>query len=166
VFEDVTNPVCGRYWDVETRPKGGDMHREAQAWHGGRVLVCEDNFLMAEVVCDFLRECALEPIGPAAGLESAINLARECALDGALLDINLNGRLCFPVCTILSTRHVPFVFLTGYSELSRSLIPLEFRGARLLSKPFEPYDMKDALAEMLRVADGPSSGQVGPVLRH
>jgi hypothetical protein len=36
------------------------MRSDARPWHGGRVLVCDDNLLMAEVICDFLRECRLE----------------------------------------------------------------------------------------------------------
>jgi CheY-like chemotaxis protein len=69
-------------------------------------LVCDDNLLMAEVVCEFLRECGLDPVGPVGRLESAMQMARERALDGAILDINLNGRPCFPVCLILSAQRV------------------------------------------------------------
>ena len=92
------------------------MGSDGRAWHGGRVLVCEDNLLMAEVVCEFLRECGLEPIGPAGRLENGMQLARERGLDGAILDISLRGQLCFPICSILSARRVPLVFLTGYGD--------------------------------------------------
>jgi DNA-binding response OmpR family regulator len=61
-------------------------------WHGSRVLVCDDNLLMAEIVTEFLRECGFAPMGPVGRLESAMQMARERALDGAILDINLNGR--------------------------------------------------------------------------
>jgi CheY-like chemotaxis protein len=88
------------------------MRSDGRPWHGGRVLVCDDNLLMAKVVAEFLRECGLEPMGPVGRLESAMQMARERALDGAILDINLNGRPCFPVCAILSARRIPFVFLT------------------------------------------------------
>jgi DNA-binding response OmpR family regulator len=82
--------------------------------NGGRVLVCDDNLLIADVVVEFLRECGLEPMGPLGRLESAMHMARERALDGAILDLNLNGRPCFPICAILSARRIPFMFLTGY----------------------------------------------------
>ena len=75
------------------------MRCDGRPWHGGRVLVCDDNLLIADAVAEFLRECGLEPIGPVGGLESAMQMARERALDGAILDINLGGRPCFPICT-------------------------------------------------------------------
>ena len=119
------------------------------AW--GPVLVCDDNLLMGEVVCEFLRECGLEPVGPVGRLESAMQMARERALDGAILDINLNGRPCFSVCAILSARRIPFVFLTGYPEAS---IPMEYRGAPLVSKPFDATEMKEVVAQMLGLSHG------------
>ena len=118
--------------------------------HGGRVLVCDDNLLMAEVVAEFLLECGLEPMGPVGRLESAMRMARERALDGAILDINLNGRPCFPICAILSVRRIPFMFLTGYPHAA---IPIEYRAAPLVSKPFEPNEMKEIVANMLGLAD-------------
>jgi DNA-binding response OmpR family regulator len=75
-----------------------------------------------------------------------MHMARERALDGTILDINLNGRPCFPVCAILSARRIPFIFLTGYPHAA---IPIEYRGAALIGKPFEPNEMKKALADML-----------------
>ena len=122
------------------------MRSDGRAWHGGRVLVCDDNLLIADVIAEFLRECGLEPMGPVGRLESAIHMARERALDGAVLDINLSGRPCFPVCAILSDRRIPFIFLTGYPQ---TRIPIEYRGTPLIGKPFEPTEMKEVLAHML-----------------
>jgi DNA-binding response OmpR family regulator len=136
------------------------MRAEGHAWHGGRILVCEDNLLLAEVVCDFLRDCGLQPIGPASRLEEGMRLGRERALDGAVLDINLNGRLCFPLCSVLSARRIPFIFLTGYSGLSADIIPLPFRAIPLVAKPFEPNELKEALAAMLGLDDGQSPPRV------
>ena len=95
---------------------------------------------MADVVTEVLRECGLEPIGPVG------RLARERALDGAILDINLNGRPCFPVCAVLSARRIPFIFLTGYPGAP---VPVEYRGAPLVAKPFEPTEMNEVLAHIL-----------------
>jgi CheY-like chemotaxis protein len=80
-------------------------------------------------------------------------MAREWALDGAILDINLNGRPCFPVCAILSARRIPFIFLTGYSAAA---IPIEYRGSHVITKPFEPNEMKEVLAHMLDLPQGSS----------
>ena len=132
------------------------MRGNGRQWHGGRVLVCEDNLLMAEVVCEFLLECGLNPIGPVGHLKSAMRQARERALDGAVLDINLNGRPCFPVCAVLSARRIPFVFLTGYAREALFRVPVEYRNAPVISKPFEPSEMKEVLAAILGLTDGVS----------
>jgi CheY-like chemotaxis protein len=131
--------------------------------HGRRVLVCDDNLLMADVICEFLRECGLEPIGPAGELEDALHMARVRALDGAILDINLKGRPCFPVCAILSARGIPFVFLTGYQPL---LLPAEYRSAPIISKPFDPEGLKAILAQMLGLPNGASATDTLPTFPH
>jgi len=125
------------------------MRSDSRAWHEGRVLVCEDDVLMTDVVCDFVRGCGLQPVGPVGPLQSAMRAAREHALDGAVLDIKLIGRPCFPVCDILLARHIPFMFLTAYGEAVLSLLPARFRAARVISKPFEPSEMREALSRML-----------------
>jgi DNA-binding response OmpR family regulator len=140
------------------------MRSDGRAWHGGRVLVCDDNLLIADVVAEFLRECGLKPMGPVGRLESAIELARERALDAAILDINLNGRPCFPVCAILSARRIPFMFLTGYPHAA---IPMEYRWAPLITKPFEPNEMREIVAHMLGLPeDWSPPEQLSPGIRH
>ena len=140
------------------------MRNDGRPWHGGRVLVCDDNLLMAEVVAEFLRDCGLEPLGPVGQVETAMQMARERALDGAVLDINLNGKPCFPICAILSARRIPFIFLTGYPAAA---LPIEYRGVTLVSKPFEPNEMKEVLADMLGLSHGwsPPDG-LGSSIRH
>jgi DNA-binding response OmpR family regulator len=103
---------------------------------GLRILVVEDNFLMAESVRDLLDECGCETVGPAPRLEVALELARHELLDGALLDINLAGEYCFPVARLLRERGVPFMFLTGYDDCS-----VAFRDAPRLSKPFDRLEV-------------------------
>ena len=121
----------------------------------------------ADLLCEFLRDCDLEPIGPAYQLESAEQFARVRALDGAILDISLKGQPCFPRCAILTARHIPFVFLTGYEANSKSLIPMEYWGASTISKPFEPDEMKEILAQMLGLGEGMApSNNSRRILRH
>ena len=71
---------------------GEPMRSDGRPRHGGRVLVCDDKLLMAEVVAAFLSECGLQPMGPIGRLESSMQMARERAFDAAALDINFNGR--------------------------------------------------------------------------
>jgi len=68
-------------------------------------------------------------------------------LDGAVLDLRLADDLCLPICRVLARRGIPFMFLTGYTDLSR--IPPEFRAAPLVCKPFATPEMQGALGAML-----------------
>lgn len=121
---------------------------------GSRILVVEDNYLLAEVVCDFVTDCGMEPVGPAPGLETGLVYAREAPIDGALLDINLGDRLSFPICAVLAERNIPFAFLTGYSHLS--LIPHAYRSAPLVAKPFDPDELRGIIEGMLSGRQGGS----------
>ncbi len=140
------------------------MRSDGRPWHGGRVLVCDDNLLIADLVVEFLRECGLKPVGPVGRLESAMHMARERALDGAILDIDLNGRPCFLICAILTARRIPFMFLTGYTH---AIVPIEYRGAPLIAKPFEPNEMKEIVSDMLGLPDDwPPPEHLRPGVRH
>lgn len=121
--------------------------RKISRWHGGRVLVAEDFHPLAEITCDFLRHCGLTAVGPISSVVEGCKLARTAVLDGAVLDLKLSDDLCMPICRTLTARHIPFMFLSGYVDLS--MIPREFRGAPLVCKPFEIDEMKQALSRML-----------------
>jgi CheY-like chemotaxis protein len=103
---------------------------------GRKILVVEDNFLIADHLCSVLEEQGCDVVGPAPQLAQALDLVRSGqALDGAVLDINLGGQLCFPVAAALAERGVPFVFLTGYNP--RGIMPSEFAARPVLSKPVD-----------------------------
>ena len=102
---------------------------------GQRILVVEDNFLIADEVCDALRSCGCIVVGPAAGLQSAMDLARDAAIDAALLDINLKGERCFAVADLLRERNVPFVFLSGYDDIL--MVPDHLRSEVRVCKPVD-----------------------------
>ena len=112
---------------------------------GLRILVVEDNFLAAEVVRDALESSGCTVIGPVARLEMGLQLAEQQQIDGAVLDINLNGDRCFPIAEALRQRGVPFIFLTGYD----AIIPVELRPVRLLGKPILGSQLVAALIEVI-----------------
>jgi len=85
---------------------------------GKRVLLIEDEFLISMDLEESLRRHGAVIVGPAATLGQALSLAgAKCAPDCALLDINLQGDMAFPVADALARRSVPFMFLTGYEEV-------------------------------------------------
>jgi|SRR4051794_37317997 CheY-like chemotaxis protein len=107
---------------------------------GIRILVVEDTLLIADLIVEQLEEVGCDVIGPASHVERALALVEAERLDGALLDINLRGELCFPIADALAERGVPLAFLTGYGE---SVVPPAYRARPRLSKPFLLSDLID-----------------------
>jgi CheY-like chemotaxis protein len=114
-----------------------------------RVLIIEDEMLVAMLLEDLLSELGYEPAGPVGRLEEALAAARGEAVDAALLDVNLNGKATYAVADILSERGIPFVFATGYGAGG---IPERYRSCPILTKPFRCDDLARVLAEALAVA--------------
>ncbi|MFT8245332.1 HWE histidine kinase domain-containing protein [Roseomonas sp. BN140053] len=114
---------------------------------GLRILVAEDAALVAMELVDALtgREATVE--GPAATLAQAVRLAVSKPLDGALLDVDLNGEQVFSVADVLTERGVPFLFTTGYE--ANTILPERFRDAAVLNKPYGGEDAADALAALI-----------------
>ena len=137
----------GLYVVIDFLRKRGNVMDQAERTPRPRILVAEDNFLMAEVICDFVSACGMEPIGPAPTVERGLRLAQADGIDGAILDINLQGQMCFPICPILARRNVPFLFLSGYA--GTDLVPSELRSVRQLEKPFDPEELEAALQDMV-----------------
>ena len=113
-----------------------------------KILIVEDNYLLAELLSNLVRDCGFEPVGPAGQLREGCRLAREKAFDGALLDVKLGNDFCYPIASILKVREIPFSFVTGWCD-DLSLLPLEFRDIARLPKPFENDEVRAALASML-----------------
>ena len=113
--------------------------RQHRSLHGRRVLVVEDEALVAMMFEDVLLDAGAEVIGPASSVEEALLLIETATAGGgvnaAVLDINLQGAMVSPVADHLAALDVPFVFTTGYGEgCDRGL-----HAARpLLAKPFGP----------------------------
>jgi PAS domain S-box-containing protein len=98
-----------------------------------RILVIEDEPLVAMDVESSLTAAGCEVVGPAATLERAKLLIEESDCDAALLDVNLAGQPVDELATLLTRKNRPFAFVTGYG---RDALPSGFRGAVVLGKPF------------------------------
>jgi two-component SAPR family response regulator len=84
---------------------------------GRRILIVEDNFTIAAAMARILKARGAEIIGPAGTVSDALALvAVNEIIDGAALDINLRGKMVYPVVDLLRARNVPMVFMTGYDE--------------------------------------------------
>jgi CheY-like chemotaxis protein len=103
-----------------------------------KVLIIEDESIVAMMVEDFIVDLGHEVVGTAGRLEHAQKLAGELPIDFAIVDVNLNGQHTYPVAETLKARGVPFVFATGYGV---SGLKEEWRQNAVLQKPFQPEDL-------------------------
>ncbi|QYF88077.1 response regulator [Brevundimonas sp. PAMC22021] len=116
---------------------------------GRRVLVVEDESLVAMLLETILEDMGCTPVGPASNIDDGETLARgDVELDAALLDVNVAGRQVFPVAAALKARGVPFVFSTGYGEGG---LPDEWRGNPTIQKPFTEAAVRDALMKAMNI---------------
>lgn len=108
-----------------------------------RILVVEDEFMLADELQRELTRAGAVVLGPVPTVEMALGLlAREADLDGAVLDVNLGGELVYPVADALAGRKVPFVFVTGYDA---QVLPPCFAHAPRCEKPVKISALRDAL---------------------
>ena len=89
-----------------------------------RVLIVEDETMIAMLLEDVVAEGGYTVVGPVGRLAGALAVAVSGEIDAALLDANLHGESVFPLARVLAERHIPFVFLTGYEVRN---FPEEFR---------------------------------------
>src|ERR1700690_275360 len=100
---------------------------------GRRVLVVEDEMIVAWLLEDMLAELGCAVLGPAASVNQALAIIEAEAIDVAVLDVNLNGQMSYPIADALAARGLPFVFVTGYDK-DRML--KGYRTFPVLQKPF------------------------------
>jgi DNA-binding NtrC family response regulator len=116
-----------------------------------RLLVVEDEFLIALDMMDALEAKGFDIVGPISSVEAALQIiaASPHPFDGVILDVNLHGKLSFPIADLLMSMHVPFVFTTGYDN---SVIPDRFDHILAIEKPVNgpvvAQMMRDTLEEL------------------
>jgi DNA-binding response OmpR family regulator len=113
---------------------------------GIRVLVVEDEFLVATLIEDMLVAAGCVVAGPIPRLCDALDAVDRGTFDAAVLDVNLGGDRVYPVADALSRRNVPFLFVTGYST---GVLPGEYDERPRLCKPFKMADLLDQLSSLV-----------------
>jgi DNA-binding response OmpR family regulator len=116
---------------------------------GKRVLLVEDEPIVAMDVEDMLLELGCEVIGPCPRLSAALEAAHFQSIDVAVLDVNLNGEESYPVAQALRDRSIPFAFATGFGERKTP-----FPEAPTLTKPYGSQQLEAAL---VRALEGPDT---------
>jgi CheY-like chemotaxis protein len=107
-----------------------------------RVLVVEDEYLLAMDVSAWLEAAGAHVVGPASNVDAALEVLEHAELDGAILDVNLRGEMVYPIADALTARGIPFVFTTGYDARS---MPARFAFVKRCEKPTTPEAISRAL---------------------
>ena len=121
------------------------MQDASEVLRGRRVMVVEDEMLVAMELETLLEEQGCAVMGPAPTADRALALIDQELPDAAVLDVNLNGQTAMPVVTALRAQGVPFVLATGYGN---SLQP-ELKDAPRVDKPVNHEQLVRALAHLL-----------------
>jgi CheY-like chemotaxis protein len=112
-----------------------------------RVLVIEDEGLVAMFIEDILSDLGHEVVAVASRIHDALNIARNGIFDFAIVDVNLDGEPSYPIAEIIKERGIPFAFATGYGP--KGLDP-RFADVPTLAKPFVMEDLKKLLSQHLK----------------
>lgn len=108
-----------------------------------RILVVEDEVVIAMMLQDMLAEMGAVVVGPAYNLKSGLALAECTEIDGAVLDVNLGDSTSADIADLLASRKIPFMLATGYGQATdnRHNVPV-------LQKPCLQHDLELALAKL------------------
>lgn len=111
-----------------------------------RVLIVEDETLVALLMEDILSDHHCKVVGTVSRVSQALDLLKTMPVDVAILDVNVAGQEVYPVAAVLEKSGTPFVFATGYSEGG---IAEPWAGRPLLHKPFQNDDLVKAVLSAL-----------------
>jgi PAS domain S-box-containing protein len=120
--------------ELRSGKNGNGVLKDLSGADKPRVLLVEDEALVAMMIQETLNEFGFQVIGPVSTASEALAAARNSHFDAAVLDINLGDGLVYTVAEILGKRGVPFVFVTGYDVDS---VDARFSGVPVLQKPIE-----------------------------
>src|SRR5215467_4307978 len=117
------------------------------ALEGVRVLVVEDEYLVAVLIEKILESAGCIVMGPVARVPEALDAVNDDDYDAAVLDVNLAGERINPVADALSERDVPFMFVTGYGA---NALPSEYAERPRVCKPFRMADLLCTLSNVVK----------------
>jgi DNA-binding NtrC family response regulator len=110
---------------------------------GMKILVVEDEPLLALASADLLADSGCTVAGPVSSVRQGMQLIEQETIDGAMLDINLRGEMVFPLADALAERSIPFVYVTGYGKLLRACN----HGRPVLQKPYSNQQLLKIIEE-------------------
>lgn len=118
--------------------------------HGRRVLVVEDEYLIALTIEELLKDLGVEVVGPASSLTAAMRLTQGTPIHAAILDVNIRGGTSYPVADVLAEKGIPFIFCSGYGDWA---IEERHRTRPRLAKPYSAGTLEAMVLELLGLPD-------------
>ena len=118
----------------------------ADSQSGRKILVVEDESMIAIMLEDMLEDLGYGLAGVAAKPKQALEILAANHVDAAILDVNLDGHSSYEIAAVLEERGIPFLFSTGYAALA---VEERFRARPFLQKPFRQEELGRALSAML-----------------
>jgi CheY-like chemotaxis protein len=128
------------------RADGCGMTAATTPLHGLRVLVVEDESLLALLLEDMLGDIGCTVVGVASTVAAAIDAIAKVDAEAAILDIKLGDEKSYAVAEALAARGVPFVFATGYGDLN---LEEPWQDRPVLQKPFAQKQLEDLLGRVV-----------------
>lgn len=125
---------------------------ESGSLNGKRVLIVEDEFLIAHDLKRALVALNAEVVGPVGNLPAGLALLEGEKLDAAVIDVNLSGTMSFPLADRLNDAGIPMVFVTGYDDWA---LPEQYAGTPRITKPYKSVDVTSEVERMC--LSGPAS---------
>jgi DNA-binding response OmpR family regulator len=126
--------------------------RAIEEFAGLRVLLVEDDILIAMELEEFLRDLGCEVVGPFGRLDHAIDALSRERVDGAVLDLNVRGQLTFPLIERLRRDNIPVVLCSGYADLPD--IKAQLDDIPMLGKPCNNDSLKALMRARFPVGNG------------
>jgi CheY-like chemotaxis protein len=123
------------------------MNRAAHVLNGARLLIVEDEYLLAREMADYFENLGAEIVGPVGTVALALGLIASSRIQIAVLDVNLRDERVYPIADLLTLKQIPFVFASGYGS---ELEPDAYAGAPRCIKPIEFAVLANTLVERLK----------------
>ena len=112
-----------------------------------RILIVEDEYLVAEEISETLRGIRINVVGPVGMIQEAYQAVQDTSLDCAVMDINIGEGASFPLIDVLIQRSVPVLLMTGYDQEE---LPMKYRSLPLVQKPLLRGELARALGRLFK----------------
>ena len=144
--ESVGCPVAAMAGRLDPPFSEKENGRDDLILQGRRILIVEDESLIALLIMDALEDAGASIVGPCYTLAECMRVAQSSAVDAAVLDVDLAGEDVFPAATELKKRGVPFVFHTAHGD--RQELRALFGDVQVCRKPVEMDELVSVLARI------------------